>query len=467
MHLGPLGRHALALLLAVGLAAGLVGPARAAEPVGTTLALAGSPAYADTDTPLTLDLLQADGAPVAAASVLVERRSAGAWVSLASVTTDDAGHAELPVTLSRTTADNTFRATYAGDELHTGSTAGPVAVALERRTSVLRIGGPSTVVDEQQLSLDVRWRTAGGDPVAGRVRIYRKVAGGAWRKVGSVVTGDDGRATYTSRPRSDTRWQARVDRLSWVTSDRSPAHAVDNLPPGERVVLPRGAPRPRVRVPVQPHAVGDGPNIVVRRVPNGVWSQMTGRTWHQGCPVGRASLRYVRINYWDYSGYRRRGEFVANADAAGRIAGALAEMYNAQLPIRSMYRADRFGWSARLGGANDYRSMAAGNTSVFNCRDVVNSPGVRSPHSYGRALDLNTWENPYRSARGTVPNTWWQPHEHPRVAWRSRSHRVVAIMARHGLRWTYGLGDTQHFDAVAGNGRFLARPTGCESEVCE
>ena len=73
-----------------------------------------------------------------------------------------------------------------------------------------------------------------------------------------------------------------------------------------------------------------------------------------------------------------------------------------------MYRVDRFGWGHRSRGGDDYASMAAGNTSAFNCRDVVGRPGVRSPHSYGRSLDVNTWENPYRSAQGTVPNTWWQ-----------------------------------------------------------
>jgi hypothetical protein len=127
---------------------------------------------------------------------------------------------------------------------------------------------------------------------------------------------------------------------------------------------------------------------------------------------------------------------------------------------------DRFGYSSRLRGGDDYASMAAGNTSVFNCRDVVNRPGIRSPHSYGRAIDVNTWENPYRSARGIVPNPWWQSRSHPRVAWRSASHRVVAIMGRHGLRWTYGLGDTQHFDARAGNGRYAVIPPECGG-VCE
>ena len=101
---------------------------------------------------------------------------------------------------------------------------------------------------------------------------------------------------------------------------------------------------------------------------------MTGLSWHRGCPVGRAGLRLLRINYWDYGGYRRRGELVANADAAGQMAAALAEMYRRKLPIRAMYRVDRFGWGARSRGGDDYGSMAAGNTSAFNCRDVVGRP---------------------------------------------------------------------------------------------
>jgi hypothetical protein len=156
-------------------------------------------------------------------------------------------------------------------------------------------------------------------------------------------------------------------------------HRVDNLPPRRPVVLPAGAPRPRITLPPQRRAVGQSPNVRVTR-------------------------------------------------------------------IRAMYRVDRFGWSKRLGGADDFASMAADNTSAFNCRDVVNRPGVRSPHSSGRSLDVNPWENPYRSARGLVPNRWWHPRSHPLVAWRSRGHVVVRVMARHGLRWTYGTGDSHHFD---------------------
>jgi hypothetical protein len=48
----------------------------------------------------------------------------------------------------------------------------------------------------------------------------------------------------------------------------------------------------------------------------------------------------------------------------------------------------------------------------------------------------------------------------------------VAIMRRHGLRWTYGLGDTQHFDAVPrsasrGDGAAPVLPRVCERQVCD
>jgi hypothetical protein len=408
---------------------------------------------------------QADAEDPVATNVVVERRRSGIWRLVETVVTDAEGRAVVDATLDRRAANNVFRASYAGDVDSAPDKTGPVAVKLVRRSSRVTIGGPDKVVDEQSVRVSVSWQTGNGLPVNGIVRLQRRNGGGDWRLVRRLRTGDDGRAQLTTRPRVDTSWRAQARRLDWVLGDTSGVHRINNLPPGVPVRLPSGAPRPRINLPDQRHAVGAGPNASIRPIPAGVWNQMTGRTWHRGCPVGRSSLRYLQINYWDYSGYRRRGELVAHVAAVGKMAGALAEMYRKKLPIRAMYRVDRFGWSSRVHGGDDYRSMAAGNTSAFNCRDVVGRPGVRSPHSYGRSLDLNTWENPYRSRQGTVPNTWWMGHSHPRVAWRSRSHAVVRLMARHGLRWTYGNGDTQHFDAYGAHGRLAARYRSCD--VCK
>ncbi len=466
MHLG----HAVLLgvlsrVAAVGLAPSVPAAPAAAAPAAratpTQLSLQADAAYADSETTLHVQLAGEGGEPVPGAQVTVERRTSGLWEPVATLTTDGSGRADQGVQLSRAADDNVVRASFAGDDTHEAATQ-QVRIELKRRASRVVVAGPGEVVDGRSVEVRVRWSTSAGQSVAGTVKLFRSLAGGSWRKVRTLTTGEDGRARLSTRPRQDSRWRAQAVRQAWVEGDRSPVHRVDNLPPGTPVRLPEAAPRPRRHLPPQQRAVGQGANVVITPIPAGVWRQMTGVSWHRGCPVGRGGLRLVRVNYWDYGGYPRRGELVAEAAAARAMGAAFAELYRRELPVRAMYRVDRFGWGSRSRGGDDYASMAAGNTSAFNCRDVTGRPGVRSPHSYGRSLDVNTWENPYRSARGTVPNRWWQGHSHPRVAWRSRSHPVVALMARHGFRWTYGLGDTQHFDYVGSQARAAVRPRACD-----
>lgn len=444
MRLGPL-LASLSVILAGTL---LSAPAVAAEPSAPVLTAPAS--YADRTTPLSI---------TAAPETLVtlERTYASSWVPAGSVTTDATGHATLAVAVSRLPERNAVRATAAG--LST-----TYQLALRALPTTTRVVGPATVVDERTIPLAVVRHTPEGVAVPGPVLLQR-VVGGAWRTVQTLRIDATGVARTRTQPREDSRWRAIGPAQPWAASSVSAQLAIDNLPPGRPVVLPRNAPAPRRTLPAQARATGAGARPVISRIPDGVWRSMVGRSWHRGCPVGRSGLRLLRINYWDYSGYRRRGELVAAASVVRQMSAALRDMYDARLPIRSMYRVDRFGWSSRVQGADDYASMAAGNTSAFNCRWVVGRPGVRSPHSYGRSLDLNTWENPYLSRQGWVPNSWWPRHSDARVAWRTSSHPVVRIMTRHGLRWTYRVSDSQHFDAVPRGGRPIVVP-GCGDAVC-
>ncbi|KRB77030.1 hypothetical protein ASE01_09710 [Nocardioides sp. Root190] len=330
--------------------------------------------------------------------------------------------------------------------------------------TVTTLSGPDRVVDEQSIPLRITWHTATGEPVVGKVSLQRR-SGEGWVTTNTVTTGEDGSVVIDVRARSDSRWRALSLGTPTAARSVSGVHEIDNLPPGRPVVLSEAAPRPRISLPAQPRATIAGAAPRISTISDAVWRSMVGRSWHKGCPVGRSALRLLRINYWDYSGYRRQGEVVAAASVVRQIAAALTDLYHAGIPIRSMYRVDRFGWSKRLQGADDHASMAAGNTSVFNCRWVVGRRGVRSPHSYGRSLDVNTWENPYRSRQGWVPNTWWRGHSHARVAWRTSSHQVVRIMMARGLRWTYRTNDSQHFDAVPRGSRPIVVP-GCADVVC-
>jgi hypothetical protein len=258
----------------------------------------------------------------------------------------------------------------------------------------------------------------------------------------TLTTDQSGRASVDVPLRAAYAWRAvGAADVGWqsATSDVLETTRVPSAG------LPATAPRP-AWTPAQGGGSGLGANAVVTTIPAAVWATMVGRSWHRGCPVGRTSLRLLRVNYWGYDGLRYRGEMVLNAAVVYRASGALTAMYDQGFPIRRMYRVDRFGWSRKLRGANDYASMRADNTSGFNCRSVVNKPWVRSPHASGRSIDLNTWENPYRSRTGLVPNSWWAPRSHPLVAWRTSTHPVVQIWRAWGFRWTYGTSDSQHVD---------------------
>jgi hypothetical protein len=110
-------------------------------------------------------------------------------------------------------------------------------------------------------------------------------------------------------------------------------------------------------------------------------------SWHRGCPVPISDLRLVTVTYWGFDDRPHTGRLVLNRDATRPVIAALRSLYASRFPIRRMVLVDRY-------GADDNRSMAADNTSAFNCRRVETSTSW-SQHAYGRAIDINPLENPY------------------------------------------------------------------------
>ena len=339
------------------------------------------------------------------------------WTTVRSGTTDSAGRwSWVPPFRSGATS---WRAAYAGDTTHAASLSPEIQVTGVRYASTLSLTGPTRIVDETTESLSMTW-TANGSPVSGSVTVQRKPLGsGSWTTYRRLRTNSEGRAT--ARRAAPRRLCVACDRQRLQVVVRG--HVRDPPHRQRSSDRPGGLPRQGAATGLDAGAVasqGGWANAVITRISDAGGDRWSGRSWHRGCPVGRSGLRLLSINYWGFDGYRRRGQMVLSAAVVGRAAAALRDMYNRRFPIRRMYRVDRFGWSKKLQGADDYKSMRADNTSAFNCRSVVNRPGVRSPHATGRAVDINTWENPYRSATGLVPNSWWASRSHPKIAWRSR-----------------------------------------------
>jgi hypothetical protein len=185
----------------------------------------------------------------------------------------------------------------------------------------------------------------------------------------------------------------------------------------------------------------------VGRIDEEMRRRMTGVSWRPGCPVGLGELRLLRVTHWGFDGRIRRGRLVVHRDHARGMLETMRRLFRLRFPIRRMRLVDAY-------GADDRRSMAADNTSAFNCRFVAGQPGVWSEHAYGGAIDVNPIENPYVTDSGYVSPPQGAPYAH-----RSR-HRpgmihgsgpVVAAFAAIGWEWGGNWAwpkDYQHFSAT-------------------
>ena len=170
-------------------------------------------------------------------------------------------------------------------------------------------------------------------------------------------------------------------------------------------------------------------------------------SWRPGCPVPIRDLRLLTLDYRGFDGAVHRGEMVVNKGVAADVVSVFRALFDARFPIRRMKLVDVY-------GGDDDRSMAADNTSAFNCRSATGHPGVWSEHSYGWAIDINPVENPYVSSGGSVA-----PPAGARHANRSATApgmiqgSGVVVRAFAAVGWGWGgswqsIKDYQHFSAT-------------------
>ncbi len=112
-------------------------------------------------------------------------------------------------------------------------------------------------------------------------------------------------------------------------------------------------------------------------------------SWRPGCPVPPGQLRAIRLSYVGFDGRAHTGQIIVNAGVVRQVIEVFSVLYRARFPISKMEPVDVFRGS-------DPRSMAADNTSGFNCRYAVGpGPPQWSMHAYGLAIDVNAIQNPY------------------------------------------------------------------------
>lgn len=181
----------------------------------------------------------------------------------------------------------------------------------------------------------------------------------------------------------------------------------------------------------------------VEPIPPAMAAEMTGVSWRPGCPVVLADLRLVRLTYFGFDGVTHRGELMTHKDVAPAIVRVFRHLYAARFPIRKMVRIDAYGGS-------DDASMADDNTSMFNCRKAWGSTKW-SVHAYGKAIDVNTVENPYLPGKQVLPSAGasYVDRGNVRPGMVVSGDVVVRAFQAEGFRWggNWKSGtDYQHFE---------------------
>jgi hypothetical protein len=135
----------------------------------------------------------------------------------------------------------------------------------------------------------------------------------------------------------------------------------------------------------------------IRAVDEETRARMIGVSWKPGCPVPIDDLRIIDMNFIGFDGaVHSGGQLMVHRLVAPQVVEAFRVLFENGFPIRRMELIENYGGS-------DDASMAADNTSAFNCRPITGTTDRFSIHSYGQAIDINTVENPYVRGSTVLP----------------------------------------------------------------
>ncbi|MCW5589714.1 MAG: M15 family metallopeptidase [Legionellales bacterium] len=170
--------------------------------------------------------------------------------------------------------------------------------------------------------------------------------------------------------------------------------------------------------------------FVAMPIPPQIKQQMIGSTWHPGCPLNINQLSLLRLSYWGFDKQSHEGTLIINHHLAPQVLAIFRELYLQHFPIESMQLIEDYQGKERL-------QLEKINTTGFNCRKMVSNGKQYSLHSYGIAIDLNPWQNPYVAKNSVIPqgSDAYRDRQSLRPGMINKNSLVYAIFSRHGWQW--------------------------------
>ena len=166
-----------------------------------------------------------------------------------------------------------------------------------------------------------------------------------------------------------------------------------------------------------------------------------GETWQEGCPVPIEELRRVTVSHWGFDGDVHSGELVLHQDVAADVVGVFARLHELRFPIEEL----RITTTADLEAAPTGDGNGSGS---FSCRPVRGGSSW-SQHSYGTAVDINPFQNPFVRGDLVLPElaSAYLDRSDVRPGMILPGDEVVAAFAAIGWHWggTWAQPDLMHF----------------------
>ena len=151
------------------------------------------------------------------------------------------------------------------------------------------------------------------------------------------------------------------------------------------------------------------------------------------------NLKLTDVFYYSFDGKLHKGQVVIHKNLENEIKDIFKQIEKSKFPIDKVIPICKYSWS-------DSASMADNNTSAFNYR-IIKGTKKLSLHSYGIAIDINPFLNPWVKGNEVDPhNAVYRPGEPGTL---TSTSIVVQLFKDKGWQWGgdwKSYQDYQHFD---------------------
>ena len=109
----------------------------------------------------------------------------------------------------------------------------------------------------------------------------------------------------------------------------------------------------------------------------------------------RKNLTLINVMYISFDEKIHKGQIVVHKQLSAELKEIFDELLAKRFPIEKVIPIVKYGW-------DDEKSMLDNNSSAFNYRFIAGTEKL-SNHSYGTAVDINPFQNPYIVGKKVSP----------------------------------------------------------------